>query len=102
LHPYGFSFKLGGFEYVNSCNIENINCKCKLHVISKEELITQRNGHLSNVWKENQVEIGGIVYMVMQGGDLILINRPPLVHQHSLIAISFKCARWSKFCVFNT
>jgi DNA-directed RNA polymerase-4 subunit 1 len=90
------------FEHVNSYNLETINFKCKLFLIAKEELLTQQNGQLINVWKENQLEIVGIVYMVWQDGDLILINRPPLVHQHSMIALSFECARWSKFCVFNT
>jgi DNA-directed RNA polymerase-4 subunit 1 len=57
-------------------------------VIAKEELITQQNVQLINVWKENQLEIVGTVYIVLQDGELILTNRTPLVHQHSLIALS--------------
>jgi DNA-directed RNA polymerase-4 subunit 1 len=76
------------FEHVNSYNLESINFRCKLSVIGKEELITQQNGQLINVWKENQLEIAGTLYIVLQDGELILINRLPLVHQHSLIALS--------------
>ncbi|PWZ45010.1 DNA-directed RNA polymerase IV subunit 1 [Zea mays] len=34
--------------------------------------------------------IGDIAYRPLQDGDIILINRPPSVHQHSLIALSAK------------
>jgi DNA-directed RNA polymerase-4 subunit 1 len=71
-------------------------------VLAKKELIIQQNNKLINVWKENKLEIGGNIYVVLQDGDLILINRPPLVHQYSLIALSFECPRWSNFYVFNT
>jgi hypothetical protein len=49
------------FEHVNSYNLESINFKCKLFVIAKVELITQGNDQLINIWKEHELEIGGIV-----------------------------------------
>ncbi|CAD6262634.1 unnamed protein product [Miscanthus lutarioriparius] len=77
-------------EHVSSYNFENINLKCNLHLLAKEELFIRRNGKLMFVRKADQLEIGDIAYRPLQDGDLILINRPPSVHQHSLIAFSAK------------
>ncbi|KAL6882669.1 hypothetical protein ACP4OV_011359 [Aristida adscensionis] len=77
-------------EYVSSYNLENINLRCNLHLLVKEELFIRRNGKLMFIRKANQLEIGDIAYRPLQDGDLILINRPPSVHQHSLIALSTK------------
>jgi DNA-directed RNA polymerase-4 subunit 1 len=63
--------------------------KCNLQLLAKEVLVTRPNG-LTYVWTANQLEIGDIVYRLLQDGDLILINRSPSVHQHSLIALSAK------------
>ncbi|KAF8702518.1 hypothetical protein HU200_032899 [Digitaria exilis] len=77
-------------EHVSCYNLENINLKCNLHLIAKEELFVRRNGKLMFVRKANQLEVGDVAYRPLQDGDLILINRPPSVHQHSLIALSAK------------
>ncbi|WVZ86784.1 hypothetical protein U9M48_033517, partial [Paspalum notatum var. saurae] len=77
-------------EHVSSYNLENINLKCNLHLLAKEELFIRRNGKLMFIQKANQLEVGDIAYRPLQDGDLILINRPPSVHQHSLIALSTK------------
>lgn len=77
-------------EHVSSYNFENINLKCNLHLLVKEELFIRRNGKLMFVRKADQLQIGDIAYRPLQDGDLILINRPPSVHQHSLIALSAK------------
>ncbi|KAJ1272495.1 hypothetical protein BS78_06G206000 [Paspalum vaginatum] len=77
-------------EHVSSYNFENINLKCNLHLLAKEELFIRRNGKLMFIQKANQLEVGDIAYRPLQDGDLILINRPPSVHQHSLIALSTK------------
>ncbi|MQL93102.1 hypothetical protein Taro_025744, partial [Colocasia esculenta] len=35
-----------------------------------------------------ELQIGDVLYRPLQDGDLLLVNRPPSVHQHSLIALS--------------
>jgi DNA-directed RNA polymerase-4 subunit 1 len=94
LHEIGIPMDLASnlvvSEHVNSYNFESINSKCNLHLRAKEVLLTRRNEQLIHVKKENQLEIGDIVYRLLQDGDLILVNRPPSVHQHSLIALSAK------------
>ncbi|XP_051177500.1 DNA-directed RNA polymerase IV subunit 1 isoform X1 [Lolium perenne] len=88
--PMDFASNLVVSEHVNSYNFKSINVKCNLHLLSKEILFTRRNEQLIHVKKANQLQIGDIVYRLLQDGDLILINRPPSVHQHSLIALSAK------------
>uniref|UniRef100_A0A0Q3PPN4 DNA-directed RNA polymerase n=1 Tax=Setaria italica TaxID=4555 RepID=A0A0Q3PPN4_SETIT len=88
--PENLASNLVVSEHVSSYNLENINLKCNLHLLAKEELLIRRNGKLMFIRKANQLEVGDIAYRPLQDGDLILINRPPSVHQHSLIALSTK------------
>ena len=88
--PEGLASNLVVSEHVSSYNLENMNLKCNLHLLAKEELFIRRNGKLMFIRKANQLEVGDIAYRPLQDGDLMLINRPPSVHQHSLIALSTK------------
>nr|CAH66955.1 OSIGBa0147H17.3 [Oryza sativa] len=88
--PMGLALNLVVSEQVSSYNFETINLKCNLHLLTKEVLLVRRNGNLIFVRKANQLEIGDIAYRLLQDGDLVLVNRPPSVHQHSLIALSAK------------
>ncbi|XBJ22063.1 hypothetical protein VPH35_000504 [Triticum aestivum] len=88
--PMDLASKLHVSEYVNSYNFDNINSKCNLHLLAKEELLIKRNGKQILVKEANQLVIGDIVHKLLQDSDCILINRPPSVHQHSLIALSAK------------
>ncbi|CAL5015352.1 unnamed protein product [Urochloa decumbens] len=88
--PENLASNLVVSEHVSSYNLENINLKCNLHLVSKEELFVRRNGKLMFIRKANQLEVGDIVYRPLHDGDQILINRPPSVHQHSLISLSTK------------
>ncbi|XP_025823410.1 DNA-directed RNA polymerase IV subunit 1 isoform X4 [Panicum hallii] len=88
--PEGLASNLVVSEHVSSYNLENMNFKCNLHLLAKEELFIRRSGKLMFIRKANQLEVGDIAYRPLQDGDLILVNRPPSVHQHSLIALSTK------------
>lgn len=88
--PTDLALNLIVSEHVSSYNFKSINLKCNLHLLAKEVLLIRRNGKLIFVRKANQLEIGDIAYRLLQDGDLVLINRPPSVHQHSLIALSAK------------
>jgi DNA-directed RNA polymerase-4 subunit 1 len=61
-----------------------------LHLLTREVLFVCRNGKLILVRKANKLEIGDIAYRILQDGDLVLVNRPSSVHQHSLTALSAK------------
>uniref|UniRef100_A0A0E0M4C3 DNA-directed RNA polymerase subunit n=1 Tax=Oryza punctata TaxID=4537 RepID=A0A0E0M4C3_ORYPU len=88
--PIDLALNLVVSEQVSSYNFETINLKCNLHLLTKEVLLVRRNGRLIFVRKANKLEIGDIAYRLLQDGDLVLVNRPPSVHQHSLIALSAK------------
>ncbi|XP_015696685.1 DNA-directed RNA polymerase IV subunit 1-like [Oryza brachyantha] len=88
--PMDLALNLVVSEQVSSYNFETINLKCNLHLLTKEVLLVRRNGRLIFIRKANKLEIGDIAYRPLQDGDLILVNRPPSVHQHSLIALSAK------------
>uniref|UniRef100_A0A0D9UXT2 DNA-directed RNA polymerase subunit n=1 Tax=Leersia perrieri TaxID=77586 RepID=A0A0D9UXT2_9ORYZ len=88
--PVDLALNLVVCEQVSSYNFETINLKCNLHLLAKEVLLVRRDGKLIFVQKANKLEIGDIAYRLLQDGDIVLVNRPPSVHQHSLIALSAK------------
>uniref|UniRef100_J3M0K5 DNA-directed RNA polymerase subunit n=1 Tax=Oryza brachyantha TaxID=4533 RepID=J3M0K5_ORYBR len=88
--PMDLALNLVVSEQVSYYNFETINLKCNLHLLTKEVLLVRRNGKLIFVRKANKLQIGDIAYRLLQDGDLVLVNRPPSVHQHSLVALSAK------------
>uniref|UniRef100_M8CI87 DNA-directed RNA polymerase n=1 Tax=Aegilops tauschii TaxID=37682 RepID=M8CI87_AEGTA len=53
--PMDLASKLHVSEYVNSYNFDNINSKCNLHLLAKEELLIKRNGKRILVKEANQL-----------------------------------------------
>ncbi|CAL9113522.1 unnamed protein product, partial [Musa acuminata var. zebrina] len=86
--PFDISESLIVAEQVNSYNLEKLNMSCNLHLLRKEGLNTRSKGQLTSLHKTNQLQVGDIVSRPLENGDIILVNRPPSVHQHSLIALS--------------
>ncbi|KAI5021955.1 hypothetical protein ZWY2020_058685 [Hordeum vulgare] len=94
LHEIGIPVDLASnlvvSEHVNSYNFDSINSKCNHYLLANEVLVIKRSGKTILVRKPNQLVIGDTVHRLLQDGDPILINRPPSVHQHSLIGLSAK------------
>ena len=77
-------------EHVNFRNVEKLKSSCDFHLISKDELFARRKGKLISLRRSNQLQVGDTLYRPLENGDIILVNRPPSVHQHSLLALSVK------------
>ncbi|KAJ6794026.1 DNA-directed RNA polymerase IV subunit 1 [Iris pallida] len=77
-------------EHVNAHNVERLNKSCNRHLLTKEELHARIKGKLTSLRKSNQLQVGNTFYRPLENGDIVLINRPPSVHQHSLLALAVK------------
>ncbi|KAF8412332.1 hypothetical protein HHK36_000294 [Tetracentron sinense] len=88
--PRHISERLLISEYLNSWNWEKLNICCNLRLLEKGEFYVRRKGNLVRICRMNELQIGDTVYRSLDEGDLVLINRPPSIHQHSLIALSVK------------
>jgi DNA-directed RNA polymerase IV subunit 1 len=74
-------------EKVNSYNLEKLQLvfgKCFI----TEQIQVRRDGKLISMKKNNEIQIGDTCKRPIQNGDIILVNRPPSVHQHSLIGLT--------------
>ncbi|KAF2313211.1 hypothetical protein GH714_009788 [Hevea brasiliensis] len=49
-----------------------------------------QEGNLVRIRRTKELRTGDIIYRPLNDGDIVLINRPPSIHQHSLIALSVK------------
>ncbi|KAK9076715.1 hypothetical protein SSX86_005049 [Deinandra increscens subsp. villosa] len=77
-------------EQLNSLNWEKINASCGLRILQRGEIFIRRKGGLVPVRYGDQLRIGDTVYRPLSDGDVVLINRPPSIHSHSLIALRVK------------
>ncbi|GAV79426.1 RNA_pol_Rpb1_2 domain-containing protein/RNA_pol_Rpb1_3 domain-containing protein/RNA_pol_Rpb1_1 domain-containing protein/RNA_pol_Rpb1_4 domain-containing protein/DUF3223 domain-containing protein, partial [Cephalotus follicularis] len=77
-------------EFLNRFNLEILKTCCGLRLLEKGEIYVRRKGCLVRVRRVKDLQLGDIIYRPLSDGDTVLINRPPSIHQHSLIALSVK------------
>lgn len=88
--PLDISENLQISEYVNSRNLDMLNAWCNLRLLQDGQYYGKSKGHLFSMHHTDKLQIGNTLYRPLVDGDLVLINRPPSVHQHSLIAFTVK------------
>ncbi|XP_015901884.3 DNA-directed RNA polymerase IV subunit 1 isoform X2 [Ziziphus jujuba] len=77
-------------ERLNRWNLDKSDGCWNLRLIEKGEIYVRRNNKLVRVRPTDELHIGDTIYRPLSDGDILLINRPPSIHQHSLIALSVK------------
>ncbi|AES94122.2 putative DNA-directed RNA polymerase [Medicago truncatula] len=77
-------------EYVNRQNRQNLLYCCELRLLEKGQINVRRNGNPVVLYKKEDLQIGDIFYRPLVDGDKVLINRPPSIHQHSMIALTVR------------
>ncbi|XP_052209737.1 DNA-directed RNA polymerase IV subunit 1 isoform X2 [Diospyros lotus] len=77
-------------EQLNYWNHEKLSTCCNLRILEKGEIYVRRKDRLVPVTFDDYLQIGDAVCRPLSDGDIVLINRPPSIHQHSLIALSVK------------
>lgn len=80
--PYDIARSLFVAECVNKFNLEMLRASRGIHLWRDQKLIFDHKPH--------QLQIGDRIERPLADGDVVLVNRPPSVHQHSLIALSAK------------
>ncbi|XP_028548583.1 DNA-directed RNA polymerase IV subunit 1 [Dendrobium catenatum] len=79
--PYDIARSLFVTEYVSKFNLETLRASQGIHLWRDQKLIFNHKSDL---------HIGDRIERPLADGDIVLVNRPPSVHQHSLIALSAK------------
>ncbi|XVE57815.1 hypothetical protein DITRI_Ditri04bG0120200 [Diplodiscus trichospermus] len=77
-------------EQLNKWNEERLKAICNLRIFEKGEIRIRREGKLVRIRHNEKLQVGDTIYRPLNEGDTVLINRPPSIHQHSLIALSVK------------
>ncbi|XP_027361635.1 DNA-directed RNA polymerase IV subunit 1 [Abrus precatorius] len=77
-------------EYVNRHNKERLLYCCELRLLEKGQIDVCRKGSPVVLYRKEDVQIGDIFYRPLSDGDKVLINRPPSIHQHSMIALTVR------------
>ncbi|KAI3841938.1 hypothetical protein MKW92_049444 [Papaver armeniacum] len=88
--PNDIAERLEVTECLNSWNWQKLNMCANSRLLEKGVLIVKRKGKKACVLKTDDLKIGDAVYRPLEEGDLVMINRPPSLHQHSIIALSVK------------
>ncbi|XP_021290975.1 DNA-directed RNA polymerase IV subunit 1 isoform X3 [Herrania umbratica] len=77
-------------EQLNNWNEERLKACCDLRLLEKGEIHVRREGRLVRIRHNEKLQVGDTIFRPLNNGDIVLINRPPSIHQHSLIALSVK------------
>ncbi|KAJ8769723.1 hypothetical protein K2173_005929 [Erythroxylum novogranatense] len=77
-------------EHLTAWNWEKLNACCEVRLLEKGEIHVRREGSLVRIRRTKELQVGDIIYRALNDGDTIMINRPPSIHPHSLIALSVK------------
>ncbi|XP_020539597.1 DNA-directed RNA polymerase IV subunit 1 isoform X2 [Jatropha curcas] len=88
--PCHIAERLQVSEHLTKWNRERLTTCCEVRLLEKGEMHVRREGNLVRVRRTKDLRIGDIIYRPLNDGDTVLINRPPSIHQHSLIALSVK------------
>ncbi|KAL6182113.1 hypothetical protein ACLB2K_043536 [Fragaria x ananassa] len=90
--PRHIAEKMQISENLNQYNFEKlfVFCQLRLGPDGRGDIHVRRNDSLVRIRKPEELEMGDIIYRALSDGDVVLINRPPSIHQHSLIALTTK------------
>lgn len=77
-------------DHLNSWNWEKLTACCNLKLLEKGEVYVRRKGDLVCVREMEDFQSGDHIYRPLNDGDIMLINRPPSIHQHSMLALYVK------------
>ncbi|XP_022143512.1 DNA-directed RNA polymerase IV subunit 1 isoform X2 [Momordica charantia] len=77
-------------EHLSVWNMKKLSTSCYLHLVEKGEIFVRRGGRLVRVRNVLELNMGDTIYRPLADRDVVLVNRPPSIHQHSLIALSVK------------
>ncbi|KAL9328666.1 hypothetical protein ACSQ67_003669 [Phaseolus vulgaris] len=88
-------------EYVNRQNLEKLLYCCELRLLEKGQINVCRKGSSIHLFKKEDLQIGDQFYRPLCDGDKVLINRPPSIHQHSMIALTVRVLPISSVVCIN-
>ncbi|GAB4834331.1 hypothetical protein Ancab_032585 [Ancistrocladus abbreviatus] len=90
-------------DYLNSWNWDQLTSSCNLRLLEKGEVYVRRKGDLVRVRSMDKFKFqeGDVIQRPLSDGDVVLINRPPSIHQHSLLALYVKVLPISSVVAIN-
>ncbi|KAJ0265541.1 DNA-directed RNA polymerase IV subunit 1 [Hirschfeldia incana] len=88
--PRGIAERLQVSENLNDWNRERLVASCFHKLLEKGETHVRRGGRLVGIRAIDDLQTGDSILRTLKDGDTVLMNRPPSIHQHSLIAMSVK------------
>lgn len=88
--PCRIAEKLRVSEHVNRYNKENMERYLDLMIFGEGDVCVRRRGSLVRLSLGDTLKEGDVLYRPLVDGDIVLVNRPPSIHQHSFVALRVK------------
>ncbi|KAG2262320.1 hypothetical protein Bca52824_069399 [Brassica carinata] len=88
--PRRIAERLQVSENLNDWNRERLVTSCFHKLLERGETHVRRGGSLVAIRVIDDLQTGDSILRTLKDGDTVLMNRPPSIHQHSLIAMSVK------------
>lgn len=88
--PRSIAEKMRVSEHVNNWNFTKLERYVMLMLVGGGEICVRRGGRLERLAITDKLRSGDVLYRPMLDGDVVLINRPPSIHQHSILSLSVR------------
>lgn len=88
--PRRIAERLQVSENLNNWNRERLVTSCFHRLLEKGEVHVRRGDSLVAIRVIDDLQTGDNIFRTLMDGDTVLMNRPPSIHQHSLIAMSVR------------
>ncbi|AAG12662.1 RNA polymerase IIA largest subunit, putative; 12353-6556 [Arabidopsis thaliana] len=87
--PESIAKRLQVSEHLNQCNKERLVTSFVPTLLDNKEMHVRRGDRLVAI-QVNDLQTGDKIFRSLMDGDTVLMNRPPSIHQHSLIAMTVR------------
>ncbi|CAH9115567.1 unnamed protein product [Cuscuta epithymum] len=88
-------------EQLTSRNEQRLTEICGVGILKNGRVVVRRDGEVVRITALEKLRKGDTVYRPVADGDVVLINRPPSIHPHSLIALTVKVLPMSSVLSVN-
>lgn len=88
-------------EILNRRNLKKLGEGWNLSLFEEGAIFVKREHAVVRVRPTDKLHIGDTIYRPLCDGDTVLVNRPPSIHQHSMIALSAKVLQTSSVLSLN-
>ncbi|CAI9093919.1 OLC1v1029529C3 [Oldenlandia corymbosa var. corymbosa] len=99
--PSHIAQKVQVAEQINKWNLDKLESYVPYWLFHGVDIRVRREGRIVKLTISDKLCCGDVLYRPMLDGDIVMINRPPSIHQHSILSLSVRTLPNNSVCSIN-